>query len=70
MALSTVSRSSEEFTAWLESHAQVLVRRDAEAVASVVERCVRLKARLVERDPREHGERKALNLGHTFAHAI
>ncbi|MCE9594034.1 MAG: 3-dehydroquinate synthase [Planctomycetes bacterium] len=60
----------EEFTAWLEGHAQALLRRDADAVAHVVERCVRLKARLVERDPREHGERKVLNLGHTFAHAI
>lgn len=29
-----------------------------------------IKAGIVERDPEEHGERRLLNLGHTFAHAI
>jgi 3-dehydroquinate synthetase len=31
---------------------------------------VRIKARVVEADPLEHGERAHLNFGHTFAHAI
>jgi 3-dehydroquinate synthetase len=31
---------------------------------------VRVKAAVVARDERESGERKTLNLGHTFAHAI
>ena len=31
---------------------------------------MRTKASIVARDPHEHGERKTLNLGHTFAHAI
>jgi len=30
----------------------------------------RVKARIVGADPYEHGERRKLNLGHTFAHAI
>ncbi len=33
-------------------------------------RSVRIKADIVERDEKEKGERKLLNLGHTFAHAI
>ena len=37
---------------------------------NVVYKCVEIKARIVERDERESGERKLLNLGHTVGHAI
>jgi len=47
-----------------------IARREPEALAEVAEACVRVKARIVARDPFEQGERKLLNLGHTFAHAI
>ncbi len=40
------------------------------APGSVIARCVAYKAGVVERDEREQGERKLLNLGHTAAHAI
>ena len=36
----------------------------------VIARCVGYKAGVVERDERERGERKLLNLGHTVGHAI
>ena len=36
----------------------------------LVRRCAAFKTAICIRDPREHGERKALNLGHTFAHAL
>ena len=36
----------------------------------VIARCVRYKAGVVERDEKEQGERKLLNLGHTAGHAI
>jgi len=32
--------------------------------------CARVKLEVVERDPRERGERKLLNLGHTFGHGV
>jgi shikimate kinase/3-dehydroquinate synthase len=35
-----------------------------------VRRCAAFKAAVCLRDPREHGERVQLNLGHTFAHAL
>ncbi len=38
--------------------------------AEVIARCVAYKAGVVERDEREQGERKFLNLGHTVGHAI
>jgi 3-dehydroquinate synthetase len=36
----------------------------------MVRRCAAFKAAVCLRDPRDHGERKMLNLGHTFAHAL
>ena len=35
-----------------------------------VRRCAAFKAAICLRDPHDHGERKRLNLGHTFAHAL
>ena len=40
------------------------------APEEVIARCVAYKAGVVERDEREQGERKLLNLGHTIGHAI
>lgn len=40
------------------------------APAEVIARCVAYKAGVVERDEKEQGERKLLNLGHTVGHAI
>jgi 3-dehydroquinate synthase len=60
-----------EFFAWLETNADAVLRREAEAVRHVVTRCCRLKADVVERDEREEtGLRAALNYGHTFGHAF
>ena len=39
-------------------------------LSSLTEACICHKARIVERDERESGERKSLNLGHTTGHAI
>jgi len=38
--------------------------------ADQVRSCAAFKAAVCLRDPREHGERAQLNLGHTFAHAL
>jgi shikimate kinase/3-dehydroquinate synthase len=38
--------------------------------AELVRRCAAYKTAVCLRDPYEHGERAALNLGHTFAHAL
>ncbi len=39
-------------------------------LSEAIYRSVRIKANIVERDEKERGDRKLLNLGHTFAHAI
>lgn len=46
------------------------LRRDATLLARVVTAAIRVKVDIVERDEREAGERRKLNLGHTLAHAI
>ena len=48
-----------------------LYRRNAKLYAAIVERCCRLKARVVEQDEyEEKGIRAILNYGHTFGHAL
>lgn len=56
--------------AWTSSKAPALLKRDAEALAELIQRNVEIKARVVEADETEKGERAHLNFGHTFAHAI
>ena len=43
---------------------------DMEQIARMVRRCCEIKAGVVERDPKEQGERALLNLGHTIGHAV
>ncbi len=43
---------------------------DMKLVAAMVRRCCEIKAGVVERDPKEQGERALLNLGHTVGHAV
>ena len=43
---------------------------DMEQIARMVRRCCEIKAGVVERDPKEQGERALLNLGHTVGHAV
>lgn len=40
------------------------------AAVELIAACLELKAALVARDPQDHGERRLLNLGHTFGHAF
>lgn len=54
----------------LERRTSVLVRRDPGPVLALVARCLRLKAAVVARDPRDDGPRAALNFGHTVGHAL
>ena len=46
------------------------LRGDRDLLADIISAAIRVKADIVERDEREAGERRKLNLGHTLAHAI
>jgi len=54
----------------LEKDLDEILRRDREALGSLIPRNVEIKARVVGRDERESGLREILNFGHTFAHAL
>lgn len=53
-----------------EEHSYEEFRSDKKLLTEAISAAVRVKAAIVEADEREAGERKLLNLGHTFAHAI
>jgi 3-dehydroquinate synthase len=55
---------------WLEAHLDELLAGEPAALGAVIRRSCEIKAAVVGRDEREHGERALLNLGHTFGHAI
>jgi len=59
-----------EFFVWLENNVDALLALDAKILGKAIRRCCEIKAAIVARDEREHGERALLNLGHTFGHAI
>jgi len=59
-----------DFFAWLERNMDVLMARDADALAHAIDISCQAKAEVVAADEREGGLRAILNLGHTFGHAI
>ena len=68
--LKTALIDGEDFLSFLETQQSGLLARESDTMAEAVLRSVATKARIVASDPNEAGPRKALNLGHTFAHAI
>lgn len=58
------------FFGWLETHGSSLASGDLAGRVRAVTRSVEMKARIVERDETEEGDRALLNLGHTFCHAL
>ena len=55
---------------WLEAHADEIEAREPSVCAEMVLVSNRIKRDVVERDPKEQGERALLNFGHTLGHAI
>jgi len=58
------------FFEWLEANGPGLAAGNMDLRAEAVRRSVQMKADIVVRDEKEHGERALLNLGHTFGHAL
>ena len=54
----------------LEFAEEAIRALDTAALAKMIRRCCEIKAGVVERDPKEQGERALLNLGHTVGHAV
>lgn len=55
---------------WLKENHTKILDLDAQTIEEMVYRSCNIKREIVERDPRENGERALLNFGHTIGHAI
>lgn len=55
---------------FLEEEWRTLFSLEPEIVKRVVVESIKIKSEIVQRDAREKGERKKLNFGHTFGHAL
>ena len=59
-----------EMFAYLEANAARALSLDLSVIEKLVYESVRIKAAVVNRDELEKGERRKLNFGHTFGHAV
>lgn len=55
---------------WLFSHMAGIRERDLDTLEQMITVSCKIKREVVERDPKEKGERALLNFGHTLGHAI
>ena len=62
---SRTSLGEDEAAVWQEC-----IEKNAGELVKLIYEAAKVKAGVVSRDQFEHGERRKLNLGHTFAHAI
>ena len=60
----------EEFFRFVCKNQSEISKLDLSMLSRMIRRCCEIKAGVVERDPKEQGERALLNLGHTVGHAV
>ena len=59
-----------DFFRFVCSSQSAIEQMDIDVLSRMIRRCCEIKAGVVERDPKEQGERALLNLGHTVGHAV
>lgn len=62
--------ADERMLTFIENHRDAALGLERAIIEHLVFRSVEIKAGVVTRDEREQGERRKLNFGHTFGHAI
>ena len=60
----------ENIIDYLENNYEKALNKDADVINKLVYDSIVVKSKVVEYDEREKGERRKLNLGHTFAHSF
>lgn len=58
------------YTDFIQIHSRSILAQDRQALEEMVYRSCQIKRSIVEKDPKEQGERALLNFGHTIGHAI
>ncbi len=61
---------NERFYTWLIDHFNEINDREPEVLEEMIYESCLVKKAVVEKDPKEQGERALLNFGHTLGHAI
>ena len=59
-----------DFFRFVCQNQETISELDLGMLSKMIRRCCEIKAGVVERDPKEQGERALLNLGHTVGHAV
>ena len=61
---------SKGYFDWISKHTEQIVRLEPNVIEELIYESCLIKRGVVERDPKENGERALLNFGHTVGHAI
>lgn len=61
---------SASYFSWLKENAKSILNLQPDILEEMIYKSCRIKQDVVERDPKEKGERALLNFGHTIGHAI
>ncbi len=62
--------ADEELFIYIENHIHEMLNLNSQVINHLIKRSVEIKSDIVNRDEQEKGERRKLNFGHTFGHAI
>ena len=62
--------ADKEYFDYIEENIDALLARDSEVLVKIAEKNCRIKAAVVEEDPKEKNKRRILNYGHTIGHAV
>lgn len=61
---------SAEYFSWIRERKERILALDPPVLEEMIAKSCQIKKEIVERDPKEKGERALLNFGHTVGHAI
>ncbi len=59
-----------EMFSFIEKNYQAAINRDPDILGKIIANSIKIKSAIVNTDETEQGERRKLNFGHTFGHAI
>lgn len=55
---------------WIKAHTAMILEKDYDTLEHMIYESCLIKGGVVERDPKEQGERALLNFGHTIGHSV
>lgn len=55
---------------WIKDHVDQIIKREYDTLEQMIFKSCLIKGEVVEKDPKEQGERALLNFGHTVGHSV